>query len=240
MINSVARVVRLLDASGPRAIAGAVLAVVLWAVFIDGFVDALSQRPKPVRPLTLDARVVEIPPPLPAAPPAAPAARPATHAPSPARPTPTLRHAVRSSPPAPAPVMSHDETPAPSAPAAPPAAGPTGATGDASAAAASQAGSPSPAVSSVAAGNSSAHPLVQPLPVLPEDLREYAYQAVALARFSIHPDGSVDVTLVRPTQNPRLNQLLLETLKNWRFFPAMKAGRPVESEQDIRVHFNVG
>lgn len=76
--------------------------------------------------------------------------------------------------------------------------------------------------------------------MLPDDLREFAYQAVALARFTIHPDGTVDVVLVRPTQNPRLNQLLLETLRNWRFFPAMKDGRPVESEQDIRVHFNVG
>lgn len=86
----------------------------------------------------------------------------------------------------------------------------------------------------------SAHPILHPLPVLPDDLREFAYQAVALARFTIHRDGSVDVALVRPTQNPRLNQLLLETLRNWRFFPAMKDGHPVESEQDIRVHFNVG
>ncbi|PRE45458.1 hypothetical protein C6P97_07580 [Burkholderia multivorans] len=78
------------------------------------------------------------------------------------------------------------------------------------------------------------------MPVLPDDLREFAYQAVALARFRIHPDGTVNVELVRPTQNPRLNQLLMETLKNWRFFPAMKDGHPVESEQDIRVHFNVG
>lgn len=78
------------------------------------------------------------------------------------------------------------------------------------------------------------------MPVLPDDLRESAYQAIALARFTIHPDGSVDVALVRPTQNPRLNQLLLETLRNWRFFPALKDGHPVESEQDIRVHFNVG
>ncbi|MCP3707293.1 energy transducer TonB [Paraburkholderia sp. CNPSo 3274] len=99
---------------------------------------------------------------------------------------------------------------------------------------------PAPAGStSAASGDTTAHPLSQPLPVLPDDLREYAYQAIALARFTIHPDGSVDVALVKPTQNPRLNQLLLETLRNWHFFPAMKQGHPVASEQDIRVHFNI-
>jgi len=63
---------------------------------------------------------------------------------------------------------------------------------------------------------------------------------VALARFAIRPDGTVDLALVRPTQNLPLNQLPLGTPGNWRFFPATKDGRPVESGEDIRVHFNVG
>ncbi|WP_236070022.1 energy transducer TonB [Paraburkholderia nemoris] len=84
-----------------------------------------------------------------------------------------------------------------------------------------------------------AHAIAQPLPELPDDLRDQAYQTVATARFAIHVDGSVDVELIKPTANPRLNQILLETLRKWRFFPAMQAGHPVESRQDIRVHFNV-
>jgi periplasmic protein TonB len=88
-------------------------------------------------------------------------------------------------------------------------------------------------------GDASAHAIAQPLPELPDDLREQAYQTVATARFAIHVDGSVDVELIKPTSNPRLNQILLETLRKWRFFPAMQAGHPVESRQDIRVHFNV-
>ena len=51
--------------------------------------------------------------------------------------------------------------------------------------------------------------------------------------------GAVDVELIKPTHNPRLNQLLLDALRKWRFFPAMKNGEAVESTQDIRVHFNV-
>ncbi|WP_338138041.1 TonB family protein [Paraburkholderia fungorum] len=88
-------------------------------------------------------------------------------------------------------------------------------------------------------GDAAAHSISQPLPELPDDLREQAYQTVATARFAIHTDGSVDVELIKPTPNPRLNQILLEALRKWRFFPAMQAGHPVESRQDIRVHFNV-
>ncbi|MFM0199147.1 TonB family protein [Paraburkholderia fungorum] len=102
------------------------------------------------------------------------------------------------------------------------------------------AGTPSSATSSGdTSGDTSAHAMAQPLPELPDDLRDQAYQTVATARFMIHADGSVDVELIKPTPNPRLNQILLEALHKWRFFPAMQAGHPVESRQDIRVHFNV-
>lgn len=95
------------------------------------------------------------------------------------------------------------------------------------------------APSAKSSGDAAAHSISQPLPELPDDLREQAYQTVATARFAIHTDGSVDVELIKPTPNPRLNQILLEALRKWRFFPAMQAGHPVESRQDIRVHFNV-
>jgi protein TonB len=91
----------------------------------------------------------------------------------------------------------------------------------------------------MSAGDAAARAIAQPLPELPDDLREQAYQTVATARFVIHADGSVDVELLKPTPNPRLNQLLLEALRKWRFFPALQSGRPVESRQDVRVHFNV-
>jgi len=32
-------------------------------------------------------------------------------------------------------------------------------------------------------------------------------------------DGTATVELVKPTPNPRLNRLLLDTLKNWQLFP---------------------
>lgn len=95
------------------------------------------------------------------------------------------------------------------------------------------------AQTSAKAGESAARAISQPLPDLPDDLREDAYRTEALARFSIHVDGSVDVELVKATPYPRLNQLLLEALHKWRFFPAIEGGHPIESHQDVRVHFNI-
>jgi protein TonB len=114
------------------------------------------------------------------------------------------------------------------------------------ASASTTADSPEPAsqatVASVSTAKTDGMParvLSQPVPVLPDDLREVAYQAVAVARFAVHTDGTFEVELIKPTQNPRLNQILLETLRDWRFFPAMNNGHPVESHQDVRVRFNV-
>ncbi|PTB17043.1 energy transducer TonB [Trinickia symbiotica] len=81
--------------------------------------------------------------------------------------------------------------------------------------------------------------IAQPLPELPDDMREEGYQFVAIARFVIHADGTFDVELIKATPNARLNQILMTTLHEWRFVPATEAGHPVESHQDVRVHFNV-
>ena len=74
---------------------------------------------------------------------------------------------------------------------------------------------------------------------MPDDLRTQAWQTVALARLTIHSDGSVDVELLKATPWPRVNQIVLGTLRRWRFSPALLDGRPVDSTQEVRVHFNV-
>ncbi len=87
--------------------------------------------------------------------------------------------------------------------------------------------------------NSAARAIVQPMPQIPEDLREGAFNSAALVRFHIAVDGAVEVELVKPTQNPRLNRLLLDTLKKWRFSPAVKSGQPVASTEEILVKIEV-
>ena len=84
-----------------------------------------------------------------------------------------------------------------------------------------------------------ARALYQPLPELPDSLRRRSIEAVAVARFQVAEDGSAQVLLVEPTSDPDLNRALLDTLRRWRFFPAMQDGRPVASSVDIRIPVSV-
>jgi protein TonB len=84
-----------------------------------------------------------------------------------------------------------------------------------------------------------AQAIVRPMPVIPDELRQEALSEAATARFHIAADGTTTVELVKPTQNPRLNRLLLETLKLWRFFPAMQNGKPVASTEDMVIRVQV-
>lgn len=78
-------------------------------------------------------------------------------------------------------------------------------------------------------------PVFNPLPQIPDDLREEAFVSEAIARFYIDAAGVVArVELIKPCANPRLNSLLLKSLRSWKF-AASKAG----STQDIRVRFRV-
>ncbi len=87
--------------------------------------------------------------------------------------------------------------------------------------------------------NHGAQALLQPLPAIPDELREEAMNEAATARFQIAADGSATVVLVKPTQNPRLNRLLLDTLKNWKFMPAIKEGQPVPSVEVMVIRLRV-
>ncbi len=86
---------------------------------------------------------------------------------------------------------------------------------------------------------SGARAIYAPTPTIPDELRENVFQAVAIAHFKVGPDGAVEVTLEQPTPNPRLNQILLNTLREWKFFPAMKDGIAINSEFDVRIPITV-
>jgi protein TonB len=101
---------------------------------------------------------------------------------------------------------------------------------------------PAPVVQSstvINGGNVGARAIFQPKPKIPDELREEALNAIAIARFHIATDGTATVELLQPTNNPRINQLLLNTLKSWRFFPALAGGKPVASTQDLRIHLEI-
>jgi protein TonB len=84
-----------------------------------------------------------------------------------------------------------------------------------------------------------ARAMFQPLPQVPEELRRGNLDLVAIARFRVAANGTATVELVQPTPNAELNRSLLETLKRWRFFPAMQDGKAVASTIDIRIPISV-
>lgn len=84
-----------------------------------------------------------------------------------------------------------------------------------------------------------ARAIYAPKPSIPDDLRENVFQAEAVARFTVAADGTAEVVLEKPTSNPRLNQVLLDTLKEWKFFPAVKGGLAVASTFEIRIPITV-
>jgi protein TonB len=87
--------------------------------------------------------------------------------------------------------------------------------------------------------NAGARAMYAPKPTIPDDLREGTFSTMAVARFKVSYDGSVQVSLVKPTPNPRLNQILLDTLKQWKFFPAMMDGVAINSEFEVRIPITV-
>jgi periplasmic protein TonB len=255
------RLLAFADREGARFAVTLVLAGLLCLALLARSVGWLTTReplPHAHAPTTIDMRLVELAPPTVPAPhvPLASVQRamPAPAAPSPpvAKRTSTnpapITHAVQPprSPTQPRqPPQPHEEAHSPIEPATPeqPVTSTRSAPAATASAAASSAAAPSSniaaAASAAPSGSTEARLLSQPTPVLPDDLREQGYQVTALAHFKVHADGTFEVELVKPTQNPRLNQILLETLHRWRFFPAMENGHPVESDQDVRVHFSV-
>jgi len=91
----------------------------------------------------------------------------------------------------------------------------------------------------IGSGSSGARAIYAPQPVIPDSLREEAFQTVAVARFKVSYGGQAQVTLITPTESPQLNELLLESLRKWRFFPAMKAGGAIDSQFDLRIPISV-
>jgi protein TonB len=85
----------------------------------------------------------------------------------------------------------------------------------------------------------SARAIYRPMPEIPDTLRRRNVNVVAVALFHVGADGSATVELVQATFEPSLNRALLDTLKTWRFFPALENGKPITSTIEIRIPISV-
>jgi periplasmic protein TonB len=98
---------------------------------------------------------------------------------------------------------------------------------------------PGPRGDVLGGGNTGARAISQPLPEIPEALRHRSIEIIAVARFKVAANGSAQVELTGPTADSDLNRALLESLRRWRFFPAMQDGKAVASTVEIRIPISV-
>lgn len=215
------------------------LSIVIWAAVLIGFALILRQTAPPLPELKpIEARIVELP--APAGLQGGPPARPHPVALPPPKPKPRVEprkvivpihpHKARIVPQAPPSISGTQKAPAESNPVAT-----RPATGGAESGAVPQGEEGPSGGSGLGSDSLGARAIYSPVPEIPDDLREVAFEAVAVAHFEVSYEGSVKVTLAKPTADPRLNQILLDALRQWRFFPAMKGGVAIDSAFDVRI-----
>ena len=216
------------------------IAFLIWSVILLAFGYLLRQTTPPPPILSpVEARIVELPPVAGLQGGAAAAAPAAPHAAPKPRPHPIPRphvHVMKPRVMPPAPSINGTAKKTAKAPAPPAgsstATRTTGATGVSG-------GKGVGSGAGVGSDSGGARAIYAPTPEIPDDMRDNPFQAVAMAHFKVTADGQVEVALVKPTQSPRLNEILLETLKQWRFFPAMRGGVAVDSEFDVRIPISI-
>jgi protein TonB len=222
-------------------------AVVIWIALLAAFAFMLQRtEPQPSELRPLEAQIIELPPEVgglagggggPAHAAATPAAtKVAPHVP------PVVHRRKPAPPPMPASPNGTATTSAAPVPAAPSGAA-SGAGNEGSSEAGGSRGTGGTGSGTGSGGlgsdNLGAHAIYAPVPEIPDDLRENAIQTVAVAHFKVTYDGEVAVSLATKTDNPRLNELLLDALKQWRFFPATKNGVAIDSEFDLKIPITV-
>jgi protein TonB len=222
------------------------VSLVIALLSLMGFLRLLAQAPdRPPLPTPLDVGLVELPA-AEAAPPTITAVPPeAVALPSP--PDPEIAAPASEEPlPEPVPGPKVEAKPPPPRPQRrPPPPRPTERAIDPAPAAAPRNATATPesrstvpeavALSSPVGGSIGARAIFQPMPSLPESLRQHRLDAVAIVVFHVAVDGSATVELREATDDPRLNRMLLEGFKRWRFFPALDHDRPIASTIELRV-----
>jgi len=221
--------------------------VSMWIALLAAFAFMLQRtQPQPSELKPLEARIIELPPEVgglaggAGAPPHA-AATPTK--PRVAPPVPPVVHRKRLAPP-PRPASPYGTATTSAAPAPAPGGATSGTGLKGSGEAGGSAGVGQGTGSGTGPGgpgsdNLGAHAIYAPVPEIPDDLRENAIQTIAIAHFKVTSDGEVTVALETRTENSRLNEILLDTLKQWRFFPAMKNGVAIDSEFDLKIPITI-
>ena len=78
-----------------------------------------------------------------------------------------------------------------------------------------------------------------PLPEIPSEFQSEAFKSMLTARFHIEADGKFAVKLLDSSGSEEIDQLVLSTLKKWKFRPATVDNKPVASTRKLRVELEI-
>jgi protein TonB len=78
-----------------------------------------------------------------------------------------------------------------------------------------------------------------PAPVIPEAMHENCFKSCCIARFMIGADGKSKVKLLSSSGSDEIDDITVQTLRQWKFKPAMLDGKPVASTRRIKVEFEI-
>ena len=99
---------------------------------------------------------------------------------------------------------------------------------------------PPPAAQAAVEAETSPAEIHNPPPEYPFPARRRGLEGVALVEVTILPDGRCgEARLLECTGSPLFGDAALETVEHWRYRPATRNGRPVESRQTIRFVFRL-
>jgi len=91
----------------------------------------------------------------------------------------------------------------------------------------------------VGGGVSAPRPIVTPEPKYSEEARKAKYQGTCVLWLVVGPDGQTRDIKVARTLGLGLDQKAIEAVKQWKFEPAMKDGKPVAVQVNVEVTFRL-
>jgi TonB family protein len=82
-------------------------------------------------------------------------------------------------------------------------------------------------------------PTYKPRPVYTPEAKAAKIQGTVVLRITVEPDGTVGEINVIQSLDKGLDQSAVDAVKNWKFKPATKAGKPIAVKTAIEIHFSL-
>ncbi len=83
-------------------------------------------------------------------------------------------------------------------------------------------------------------PLSRPLPPYPRRARDQGIEGTVLVELEVDRDGRVRRVFIRSLPHPAFRDVVLKTVRGWRFKPAVHKGVPVNVRVRVPIEFSLG